>query len=161
QRSPSPGGGQAAPGVDLELVTRSWPAVLEATKSRSRRLHAFLLQARVVQVSDSTLVLEFPPGYGFHAEHCASDASQAKLGEVLTEVLGAHLRLRCRVADGDDRPPPVGDGHPDASAADEALAVLETEAAEAAGELPGDAEAHELAIETLRRGLGATVVEDQ
>jgi hypothetical protein len=38
--------------------------------------------------------------------------------------------------------------------------VLETEEAEAAGSLPDDAAAHDLAVQTLTRDLGATVIED-
>jgi hypothetical protein len=38
--------------------------------------------------------------------------------------------------------------------------VAETEAAEAAGALPNEAAVHDLAIATLRRDLGATLVED-
>jgi hypothetical protein len=145
--------------VDLELVQRSWDAVLEAVKGRKRSLQAWLLMARPVSLTGTTLGLEFRPGYGFHADNCARDDSQALLGEVFTEVLGARLRVDCKVAEGDASPlEPVADDR--ASLDEQAEAVLESEAARAAGEIPDDAQAHKEAIETLERDLGAVVVDD-
>ncbi|MDP8978335.1 MAG: DNA polymerase III subunit gamma/tau [Actinomycetota bacterium] len=146
-------------GVDLGLVHDSWPAVLEATKRRTRRLHAFLGEARAVSLEEGTLTLEFRSGYGFHADHCASEASRRVLRDVFGEVLGETLDVRCRVADGGDLPPPVAEASNE-PAAHEVEAVLETEAAEAAGDLPDEATAHDQAVRTLTRDLGATVVDD-
>ncbi|CAN5270610.1 DNA polymerase III subunits gamma/tau [soil metagenome] len=156
------GGGDreaAAAPVDLDLIHHSWPAVLEATKRRTRRLHAFLGEARAVSLDEGALTLEFRPGYGFHAEHCGSEASRRVLRDVFGEVLGEALDVRCRVADGGDLPPPVAEASNE-PAAHEVEAVLETEAAEAAGDLPDEATAHDQAIRTLTHDLGATVVDD-
>ncbi|MBW3602071.1 MAG: DNA polymerase III subunit gamma/tau [Actinobacteria bacterium] len=151
-------GGQAA-AVDLDLVHQSWPAVLEATKRRTRRLHAFIGEARPVSLDEGTLTLEFRPGYGFHADHCGSEASRKVLRDVFGEVLGEALDVRCRVVDGEGPPPPVAEASNE-PAAHEVEAVLETEAAEAAGDLPDEATAHDQAIHALTRDLGATVVND-
>ena len=151
---------QAPPGgtVDFELVQRSWDAVLEAVKVRKRSLQAWLLMARPVALRGSVLALEFRPGYAFHADNCAREDSQAILGEVFHQVLGASLRVDCTVADGERPPAPVADERP--SLDDEAEAVAESEAAVAAGDVPDDAEAHKQALETLERDLGAIIVED-
>jgi hypothetical protein len=135
---------------------------VEAVKERSRRLHAFLTPARPVGVQGDVLVLGFGPQSRFHAEQCASEEWRGALGEVFTSVLGAGLRVRCTISDGDEPAASViAEEDPDAAAARrEAEAVLETEAEEAAGELPDDAEVHDLALETLTRDLGATVLED-
>lgn len=146
-------------GVDLGLVKRSWTAVLDATKARKRTLHAFLTEGHPINLAGNQLTLQFRPNYGFHAEKCAEEAAQEHLSAVFEQVLGAPLRVRCVLADGDEpAPAPTDDA---ASPIDEeAEAVAETEAAEAAGELPDDDEAHTAAVETLTRDLGATVVED-
>jgi hypothetical protein len=43
---------------------------------------------------------------------------------------------------------------------DQAAAVLENEAAVAAGDVPDEGEVHDRAIQTLTRDLGATVVDE-
>ena len=144
--------------VDLELVQRSWDAVLEAVKVKKRSLRAWLLMARPVSLSNSILGLEFQAGYGFHADNCGRDDSQALLGDVFEQVLGTRLRVDCKVAEGSGMPGPVADDS--VSLEEQAEAVLESEAAAAAGEAPSDSEVHKQALETLERDLGAIVVDD-
>jgi hypothetical protein len=107
------------------------------------------------------LVLEFPSMYSFHAESCATETSQQIIGEVVESVLGIRPRLECLLADGDARtPPPVAEADGPATSRTDAEDVMETEAAEQAGELPDETEAHERALETLTRDLGAKVLDD-
>ena len=153
-----PGGGIAgAARVELDLVKNSWPAVLSATKARKRTLHAFLTEAQPVALDGTQLILQFGAKYGFHAERCAEEQAQRHLSAVFEQVLGVPLRVRCVVLDGEDERSPA-----EAREAfdEEAAAVAEVEAAEAAGELPDDDTARAAAIDTLTRDLGATVVED-
>jgi DNA polymerase-3 subunit gamma/tau len=143
--------------LDLELVLASWPAVLEATKTRTRRLHALLGEGSPVELSADTVTLEFPTSYRYHAEYCGTEQSQTTLGEVFTEIFGERLRVRCTVAGGDEHGSAgarVRGGAPDALS-DEAEDVAETEAAEAAGELPDPEQAHTAAVETLVHEFGA------
>ena len=156
---PEPPAPPAAGTVDLELVQRSWDAVLDAVKARKRSLHAWLLMARPTGLRSDVLALEFRPGYAFHADNCMRDDSQELLGEIFQQVLGARLRVDCSVADGDAAPRPVADEN--VSLEEQAEAVLESEAAAAAGDGPNDDEAHKQAIETLERDLGAIVVDDE
>lgn len=149
----------SAGAVDLELVQRSWDAILEAVKPRKKSLRAWLLMARPVGLDGSVLALEFQAGYAFHADNCMRDDSQELLGEIFEQVLGTRLRVNCTVADGDAAPRPVADDNP--SLDEQAEAVLESEAAVAAGEMPDDDAAHEQAISTLERDLGAIVVDDE
>jgi hypothetical protein len=121
--------------------------VLEATKARTRRLHALLGEGRPVALAEDGLTLEFRPGYGYHAEYCAKDTSQATLAEVFAEVFGTPLRVRCQIAE------PRGPG---LAGSDEADEVAESEAAAAAGELPDPEQAYAAAVETLTRAFGAT-----
>jgi DNA polymerase-3 subunit gamma/tau len=149
--------------VDLGFVQQTWPAVIEAVKARSRRLEAFLSPGRPIGLEGDTLTLAFGPTYGFHAEQCASEEWRAALGEVLTTVLGVDLRVRCTVSDGAEPDAVVSAEEDPQEALDrrEAAAVAETEAEEAAGEGPDDTAVHDLAVQTLTRDLGATVVDDQ
>ncbi|MGI8573933.1 MAG: DNA polymerase III subunit gamma/tau [Egibacteraceae bacterium] len=161
QATPAPEQAEPAPTldkVDAELLHGSWPALLEAVKQRSRRLHAFLNEAQPGAVSNDELVLQFRSGYGWHAEQCVADGGQQVILAAIEEVLGIRPRLRCVVSDGDERPAEVADDEPvDAS---EAAAVAETEALEAAGELPDEREAHALAVQALTRDLGATIIDE-
>jgi DNA polymerase-3 subunit gamma/tau len=161
---PAPGAqpaAAAAGGVDIDLVRSSWPALLDAVKARSKRLHAFLSPAQPTALSGGELTLVFGPNFSFHAEQCASSEWRDHLEAAFTEVLGDPPRLQCAVRD-DAGPQPAHTGvdAEQAAARSEASAVLESEAAEAAGELPDDDEAHERAIETLTRDLGAKLVDE-
>jgi DNA polymerase III subunit gamma/tau len=150
-----------ATSVDLEFVQQTWPAVVEAVKGRSRRLHAFLTPASPMGVQGEILTLAFGKGSNFHAEQCASEEWRGHLGAVFSEVLGVDLRVRCIVSDGDDPGATVVEEDPqEVAARREAEAVAQNEAEEAAGELPDEREVHDLAVQTLTRDLGAVVVED-
>ena len=142
--------------VDLDLIKESWPAILASVKRRKRTLRAWLDASHPVSLRGDTLGLQFR--YGFHAENCARDDSQDLLGEVFTEILGRRLRVDCSVVEVDD--PPERVANDDVSLAEQASAVLEQEAAAAAGVVPDEAEVHERALQTLTRDLGATVVDD-
>lgn len=148
-----------AAAVDLDLVKRSWPAVLTATKERTKRLEAMLREGRPVALGAGVLTLEF--AYPFHAEFCESPRSQELLGTVFSEVFGTPLRVRCTVVEAGEPAASRGGGAgADGPSPEEEAAVAETEAAEAAGELPDAREVHAQAIETLTRDLGATVIDD-
>lgn len=156
-----PDAGEAAVGeLDLTLVHRSWPAVLDAAKRRSMRLNAFLLPAQAVALEGSTVVLRFGANSSWHAEQCAAEEWRGRLTEAFETVLGPGVRYRVVVSDDQEDGPPSDDGEGEQAARQEAAAVAETEAAEAAGALPSEEEATAAALETLRRDLGATVLDD-
>jgi DNA polymerase-3 subunit gamma/tau len=146
--------------IDLELIQRSWEAILDGVKTKKRSLQAWLLMSRPVSLRGTTLGLEFRSGYAFHADNCAREDSQALLGDVFEQVLGTRLRVDCKVADGDGRAAPVAADN-NASLEEQAEAVAESEAAAASGEVVDEGAVHEQAIQTLTRDLGAIVVDDQ
>lgn len=141
---------------DLELLQRSWPAVLDRVKEQTIRVHALLQMSTPIGLEDGVLTLEFRAGHAFHAEQCGSDEGQRVIGGAIHDVVGVKTRLRCVVA----RAHSIRAGVEGARHQTEAEAVAETEALEAAGALPEEEEAHRRAIDALRRGLGATVVDD-
>ena len=137
--------------VSFELVLQSWPAVLDRVKQQTVRMHALAAMSRPAAFDGSTLHLEFKSGHRFHADQCGGDEGQKVIGGAIHDVLGVRPRLHCTVATHDD---PGDTGHET-----EAAAVAEREAMEAAGDLPDEEQLHRQAIDTLRRNLGATVME--
>ncbi len=145
--------------VDLAAVQHAWESVLEALKQRTKRWHAFASLGRPVAYDEGRLTLEFRSGYGFHAEQCTTPEGQETIAEALERVVGVRPTLRCVLADGGEAPAAPRTDAPVDDA--EASSVAETEAAEAAGDLPDAAGAHDEAIARLQRELGAEVIDDE
>lgn len=158
--SPAPAEPAPAASVDLDLVRSSWPAVLDAVKRRKRRLHAWLSEGQPHAVEGDVLTLAFRSGYAFHAENVADAEWAEAFAAVFSESFGVPLRVRTVVDDGDPEPRQEPADETAARFAEQAREVAETEAAEAAGEMPDDDAAHDLAIARLERDLGATMLED-
>lgn len=140
----------------LDELLRQWDAVLDAVKNRSRRVHAMLQAGRPQTLTATALTLEFPGGYSVHADTCAEHGEL--IGAAVAEFIGVAPAIRTVVGVGEA--PAVVDDEPEATAR-EAAEVAETEEAERAGTLPDDAEAESVALETLERELGATVIDDR
>jgi DNA polymerase-3 subunit gamma/tau len=147
--TPSEGGDGA---VDLAMLKQSWPAVLDRVKQQKIRWHALVSMSRPIALDGQSVTLEFRAGHRFHADQCGGEEGRRIIGGAIHDVLGLRARLHCIVADDDG--PAQSSAHDD-----EATAVAEREAMEAAGELPTDDELRTQAIEMLRRNLGATVVD--
>ena len=143
----------------LDELLQQWDAVLEAVKNRSRRVHAMLQMGRPLSLSATALTLEFPGGYSVHADTCAEHGEL--IGAAVAEFIGTAPAVRTVVGSG-EAPAVVAD-QPETvrEAAREAAEVAETEEAERTGTLPDEAEAETLALETLERELGATVIDDR
>ena len=141
----------AQPRLDVDRVRDSWPAVLDAAKRRSRKLGAMLTAGQPVALDGDRLTVHFP--YAFHAESCSTDQARADLRAIFADLLGRPLTVHAIASDAASAAP-AGPQR-----ADEVDAVLEAEAAEASGDLPDEPTAHALAIETLTRDLGATILE--
>jgi DNA polymerase III subunit gamma/tau len=167
ERSPTPSPADNAPTqplsggpVDVDLVRDRWPAVLEAVKSRRRRLHAWLNEGEPRSVEAGVLTVAFRPGYAFHAENVAHQEWVGVFEAVFTELFGLPLRVHTVVADGEQEPRSQPVDETEAQFAEQAQEVAEVEAGAAAGALPDDEAAHDLAIAALQRDLGATLLED-
>jgi DNA polymerase-3 subunit gamma/tau len=138
--------------VEFGLLKQSWPAVLDRIKQQTIRMHALVAMSHPIAFDGSTLQLEFKTGHRFHADQCGGEEGQKVIGGAIHDVLGVRPRLLCTVADHEEA---TGDAGHEA----EAAAVAEREAMEAAGDLPDEDQLHQQAIDTLRRNLGATVVD--
>ena len=152
QAPQEPEGQQGGDTVDLKLIKLSWPAVLDRVKQRTIRMHALVNLSRPISYDGMTLGLEFKAGHGFHADQCGGEEGQDVIGGAIHDVLGVRPRLHCTVATHDE-------DSEQAAHEVEAAAVAERELMEAAGDLPDEEQLHQQAIDTLRRNLGATVVD--
>ena len=150
--------------ADLASVQSSWPSVLEALRQVTRRWHAFASMSEPVAFDGRVLTLGFRPGYGLHAEQCASPEGQKTIVAALERVLGLTVTLRCVVRDsaqntGGAAAPASSDAAEIASAPPrEAAAVAEAEHEPPTGDA---AHAHASAVARLESELGAHVIDEQ
>jgi DNA polymerase III subunit gamma/tau len=100
----------AAP-VDLDLVRRSWPLVVERVQASSRLTASFLGHGRPVALEGAHVVVEFPRDKPFEAEALGKNDRHRQVNAVLEGVLGGGLEIRVVVGDAasavaEPEPPP-------------------------------------------------------
>lgn len=107
---PETGGAPADPppgAPHLAQVQAAWPAIRERVKKQRRPLYALLDPARPVAIEGRDLVLSFGREFGFHRDRVGEPANREYLKQVVREVLGYELTIRCTSA---SAPPPGADG---------------------------------------------------
>ena len=137
----------------MELLRERWPGIVDTIAGSSRRLAAIYGEGTPHAVTADTLVLRF--AFPFHASQAEDHDSAATVAGIIERAVGVRYRITGTVGEADDEDPP---GH--AAVDDEASAVINREAAEAAGDLVDPDVAHDAAISTLGKVLGATVITD-
>ena len=93
--------------VDLDLVRRSWPLVLERVQAASRLTASFLGHGRPVALEGRQLVVELPKDRRFEAEALAKDGRNRQVDGVLEAMLGGGLEIRVVVGDHTVPPTPT------------------------------------------------------
>jgi DNA polymerase III subunit gamma/tau len=145
--------------VDLDLVRRSWPLVLERVQAASRVTASFLGHGRPVALEGRQLVVELPKDRKFEAEALAGRSRQ--VDGVLEAVLGGGLETRVVVGEhaGPDDPDPL----PAEAAAPAPEEVVEFEVDPANDEgRPMDADADARAVaDWAAKELGGKVIEER
>ncbi|HEV8425514.1 MAG TPA: hypothetical protein VGS14_10045, partial [Actinomycetes bacterium] len=147
--------------VDLDLVRRSWPLVLERVQAASRVTASFLGHGRPVALEGRQLVVELPRDRRFEAEALAKDGRNRQVDGVLEAMLGGGLEIRVVVGEhtGPEEPEP-----PPPDAADPAPGqVVEFEVDPANDEgrpLDADADARAVA-DWAAKELGGKVIEER
>ncbi len=129
----------AAPVGDLQAT---WRAVIERIKKQRRALSALLEPARPVALDGNRLVLAFGPKWDFHREGVAKPSNRSFIEQILREVVGAPVVLRCILdaqPPGDDHVPEAGE--PALVPNPAAKAALASDAFAPAGPLPAPPEA--------------------
>lgn len=76
---------------DVIVITDKWTYILETIKPYNYSLEALLKQARVVNCSDSNVILEVP--YSFHQRILEAPKSRTLLESILADVLGKSVRV--------------------------------------------------------------------
>jgi DNA polymerase III subunit gamma/tau len=161
-----PGWGQAeAPAdvpVDLELVRRSWPLVIERVQANSRVTASFLGNGQPVALEGRQVVVELPRDRRFEAEALTKDGRNRQVDAVLEAMLGGGLQIRVVVGDQPAGDPP---DDPGATVADpvEPPPVTEFEVDPANDEgrpLDADADARAVA-DWAAKELGGQIIEER
>ncbi|HEX6677165.1 MAG TPA: DNA polymerase III subunit gamma/tau [Actinomycetes bacterium] len=153
----------AAP-VDLDLVVRSWPLVLEKVRAASRVVATFLDHGRPVALEGRQLVVEFPAEARFYADALGQEGRNQRVDVALDAVLGGNLEIRIRVGKqagtGSSDHLPAGEPIP-AAPPEPAPAEFEVDPDNDAGEvLDADADARAVA-DWAAQQLGGEVIEER
>ncbi|MFA5809482.1 MAG: hypothetical protein WC935_03975, partial [Thermoleophilia bacterium] len=92
----------SAASIDLSLdkITRAWSVILNQVKKKKIPLYSLLHESRPVELDDRLLVIGFPPGAEFHKTQTEKPQYAAIINEVLKELTGADLKIKCVVAEG-------------------------------------------------------------
>jgi hypothetical protein len=149
----------AAP-VDLDLVVRSWPLVLEKVRAASRVVATFLDHGRPVALEGRQLVVEFPAQARFYADALGQEGRSRRVDAALDAVLGGNLEIRILLgkAVGKAGQDPSA---PEAARPDAAPAEFEVDPDNDAGEvLDADADARAVA-DWAAEQLGGEVIEER
>ena len=146
----APAGGGAA---DLQAIVNAWPAIMDMLGGSSRRLAAIFGEGTPIAISEGAVILRF--AFDFHAQQAGDGDNARTVADIVERVVGTRYRIRATVGAVEEDPP-----SPHVKVDDEASAVINHEAAEAAGEVTDEAAAHDAAIRTLTAVLGAEVTSD-
>jgi DNA polymerase III subunit gamma/tau len=95
--------------VDLDLVRRSWPLVIERVQATSRVTASFLGHGRPVALEGRNVVVELPLDKRFEAEALTKDGRNRQVNAVLEAVLGGGLEIRVVVGETASPPDPQSD----------------------------------------------------
>jgi hypothetical protein len=82
-----------AGGVLFSEARLRWGEIIETCGNRNRSVQALLRSAGPIGSEDSTLVLGFP--YAFHRERIEDPRNRAVVEEIIGQVLGRKIRVRC------------------------------------------------------------------
>jgi DNA polymerase III subunit gamma/tau len=165
QEEPGWGPAEAAANVpvDLDLVRRSWPLVVERVQAASRVTASFLGNGQPVALEGRQVVVELPRDKRFEAEALTKDGRNQQVDAVLEAMLGGGLQIRVVVGDQPAAAEPQEE--PGSSGADPAepppVAEFEVDPANDEGRpLDADADARAVA-DWAAKELGGQVIEER
>jgi DNA polymerase III subunit gamma/tau len=147
--------------VDLDLVRRSWPLVLERVQAASKVTASFLGHGRPVALEGRQLVVELPRDRKFEAEALVKNGRNRQVDGVLEAMLGGGLEIRVVVGEHtgpeDPDPPPAEAAAP----SPDHVAEFEVDPANDEGSpLDADADARAVA-DWAAKELGGKVIEER
>ena len=147
--------------VDLDLVRRSWPLVLERVQAASKVTASFLGHGRPIALEGRQVVVELPRDRKFEAEALVKSGRNRQVDGVLEAMLGGGLEIRVVVGDHagpEDPDPPPADA---AAPAPDQVVEFEVDPANDEGRpLDADADARAVA-DWAAKELGGKVIEER
>lgn len=96
--------------VDTETVKKCWQEILDRIKKVRMSARAFLIEGEPVEVYNNCLVLGFAPEYGFHREKVEQPENRNAIEQVIKEVTGASLKIKCKFKNELDMRPTADSG---------------------------------------------------
>ncbi len=82
--------------VDIENIKNCWQDILNRIKKVRMSAKAFLIEGRPVHINEGNLFLAFPPEYTFHKEKVEQPENKDAIEQVIKEVTGAGLKIKCK-----------------------------------------------------------------
>jgi DNA polymerase III subunit gamma/tau len=147
--------------VDLDLVRRSWPLVIERVQANSRVTASFLGNGQPVALEGRQVVVELPRDRRFEAEALTKDGRNRQVDAVLEAMLGGGLQIRVVVGDQPAGDPPEDPEPPGDPAAPPPVGEFEVDPANDEGRpLDADADARAVA-DWAAKELGGQVIEER
>jgi DNA polymerase-3 subunit gamma/tau len=147
--------------VDLDLVRRSWPLVIERVQANSRVTASFLGNGQPVALEGRQVVVELPRDRRFEAEALTKDGRNRQVDAVLEAMLGGGLQIRVVVGDQPAGDPPEDPGPPGDPAEPPPVAEFEVDPANDEGRpLDADADARAVA-DWAAKELGGQIIEER
>jgi DNA polymerase III subunit gamma/tau len=147
--------------VDLELIRRSWPLVIERVQANSRVTASFLGNGQPVALEGRQVVVELPRDRRFEAEALSKDGRNRQVDAVLEAMLGGGLQIRVVVGDQPAGDPPDDPGATAGDPAPPPVAEFEVDPANDEGRpLDADADARAVA-DWAAKELGGQIIEER
>ena len=138
-----------APSVPAQIgfahIRDSWPVTLQEVGKKSRRIQGFLNPSRPKRLEDGILVIEVQAA--FHADEMAKDDNRSVLADAIHAALGVRPALRFSARGTEEGDAGGSDDHEK-----EAVSIDETTPA---------TDADQDAVELVKKGLGAEIVEER
>lgn len=82
---------------NFELIQKMWPLVLEELKEKSKPIHAFLLYAMPVKVTDNLIEIQFEPEAKFQMEILEREDHFKKIQDTLSKTLGRKVNIHLTI----------------------------------------------------------------
>ncbi|MHB1325225.1 MAG: DNA polymerase III subunit gamma/tau [Thermoleophilia bacterium] len=131
ETDPQPEASEPQLELSLDKLTRAWSVILDQVKKRKIPLYSLLQEARPVELDGRVLLLSFPAGAEFHKTQVEKQNYMEVITDVLREMTGAELKVKCQVAEADNAPAAAtaasGRGDDDTPTADDLIALFKAE----------------------------------
>lgn len=91
----SPDNSAVAVNIHIDNVKSCWQEILQRIKKVRMSAKAFLIEGHPVHIREGNLVLAFPLEYAFHKERVEQSENRDAIEQVIKEVTGAGLKIKC------------------------------------------------------------------